>query len=83
MIVNLGVAGHMIDYGNGEAIDQENAIVIPANADVAVIPGLFDRAWSKPYVRDCLQSGRSYYFERLIWTDETNRELTFKVSWGS
>eukprot|EP01047_Picozoa_sp_COSAG01_P011432 COSAG01_NODE_500_length_16223_cov_42.586988_6_plen_423_part_00 len=83
MIVNLGIAGHMIDYDDKEAIDQENVIVIPANADVAIIPGLLERAWSRAYVRDCLQSGRSYYFEGLSLTDTTNRQLTYEVSWGS
>jgi alkylated DNA repair dioxygenase AlkB len=83
LIVNLGVAGHMIDYDDGEAIDQENAIVIAANAEVAVIPGLLERAWSKPYVRDCLQSGRSYYFEGITKTQNADKKLTFSVSWGS
>ena len=84
MIVNLQIATHDIDFdGDAEATDLANAVIIPANAGAGVIPQLLERAWSEPYVRACLHSGRSYYFEGIdVKQRPRDGELTFYVFGG-
>jgi hypothetical protein len=82
--VNLGIAKHSLemDHDDAMSIDLANSVIIPANAGATVIPGLLEQAWSKPYVRECLQSGRSYYFEGMTVEQSRDGELMFDVSWG-